>query len=72
MSARSALRFVRQAREFGHVDLRKPKTRNSKLDPYRSAIIGWIGERPDLTLAELCALLLKKYGLHAGASTLDD
>jgi hypothetical protein len=72
VSARSAIRFVSQAREFGHVDLRKPKKRNSKLDPYRSAIIGWIGEQPDLTLAELCALLAEEHGLHAGSSTLDD
>ena len=72
VSASSAIRFVRQAAEFGHVDLKVPKKRKSKLDPYRADIIGWIGEQPDLTLAELCARLDEEHGLRAGSSTLDD
>ncbi len=72
VSASSAIRFVRQAGEVGHVDVKKPKKRKSKLDPYRADIIGWISEQPDLTLAELCARLHKEHGLCAGSSTLDD
>ena len=72
VSASSAVRFVRQAREVGHVEVKKPKKRRSKLDPYRANIAGWICEQPDLTLAELCARLNEEHGLCAGSSTLDD
>jgi transposase len=72
VSASSAIRFVRQAGDVGHVDPKVPKKRKSKLDPYRADIIGWIGEQPDLTLAELCARLDGEHGLRAGSSTLDD
>jgi transposase len=58
--------------EVGHVGLKAPKKRKSKLDPYRTDIFGWIGEQPDLTLAELCARLSEIHGLCAGSSTLDD
>ncbi len=72
VSASSAIRFVRQAGDVGHVDPKVPKKRKSKLDPYRANIIGWIGEQPDLTLAELCTRLDGEHGLRAGSSTLDD
>ena len=72
VSASSAIRFVRQAMEVGHVGLKAPKKRKSKLDPYRADMIGWIGKQPDLTLAELCARLYEIYGLRVGSSTLDD
>ena len=72
VSASSAIRFVRQAGDVGHVEPKVPRKRRSKLDPYRADIIGWIGEQPDLTLAELCARLDGEHGLRAGSSTLDD
>lgn len=72
VSASSAVRFVKQAEEFGHVDVKPTKKRKSKLDPFRADIVGWIGEQPDLTLAELCARLDERHGLRAGSSTLDD
>ncbi len=72
VSVSSAIRFVKQAEEMGHVDLKKPKKRKSKLDAYRADIIGWIAEQPDLTLAEICARLDEEHGLRAGSSTLDD
>ena len=72
VSASSAIRFVSQAQAFGHVDLKKPKKRKSKLDPFRADIVGWIGKQPDLTLAELCARLDKQHSLYVGSSTLDD
>ena len=59
VSASSAIRFVRQAMEVGHVGLKAPKKRKSKLDPYRADMIGWIGKQPDLTLAELCARYMR-------------
>ncbi len=72
VSASSAIRFVRQAGDFGHVDPKVPKKRKSKLDQYRADIIGWIADQPDLTLAELCARLDGEHGVRAGSSTLDD
>jgi transposase len=72
VSASSAVRFVKQAEEVGHVDVKTPKKRKSKLDPYRADIIGWINAQPDLTLAELSARLDQAHGLRAGSSTLDD
>ena len=72
ISASSAVRFVKQVEEVGHVDVKKPKKRRSKLDPYRSSILGWISDQPDLTLAELCGRLDEDHGLQVGSSTLDD
>ncbi len=72
VSASSAVRFVKQAKELGHVDVKKPKKRSSKLDPFRADIFGWIGEQPDLTLAELCARLVGDHSLRVGSSTLND
>ncbi len=72
VSASSAVRFARQAKELGHVGLKTPKKRKSKLDPFTAVIMGWIGEQPDLTLAELCARLDEDHGLRVGSSTLDD
>ena len=72
VSASSAVRFVKQAEEVGHVDVTKPKKRRSKLDPFYTDIIGWISNQPDLTLAELCGRLDKDHGLRVGSSTLDD
>ena len=72
VSASSAIRFVKQAEEVGHVDLKMRKKRKSRLDPYQCDILGWIAEQPDLTLAQLCARLIETHGLGVGSSTLDD
>jgi len=72
VSASSAVRFVKQVEEVGHVEVKIPKKRRSRLDRYRADIIGWIGKQPDLTLAELCARLDKDHSLRVGSSTLDD
>lgn len=72
VAASSAIRFVKQAEELGHVDVKKPKRRKSKLDPFRSVLIGWIDKQPDLTLDELCARLHENHDLRVGSSTLDD
>ena len=72
VSASSAIRFARQAEEVGHVDVKKPKRRKSRIDAYQPELINWITGQPDLTLAELCARLDEDHGLRAGSSTLDD
>ena len=63
VSASSAVRFVKQAEELGHVEVKKPKKRRSKLDPFRAGIVGWISDQLDLTLAELCTRLGEDHGL---------
>ena len=72
VSVSSAIRFARQAEELGHVDVKLRKKRKSKLDPFRCDIVEWIEKQPDLTLAEICALLSEEHGLRVGTSTLDD
>jgi transposase len=72
VSASSAIRFVKQADELGHVEVKKRKKRSSKLDPHRANILTWIAEQPDLTLAQLCARLIETHDLRVGSSTLDD
>ena len=72
VGASSAIRFVKQAAELGHVEVKKHKRRKSKLDAFRSDILNWIDKQSDLTLDELCARLYKDHGLRVGASTLDD
>ena len=72
VSASSAIRFVKQAHELGHVDVKVRKGRRSKLDPYRPDILDWIAAQPDLTLPELCSRLHEIHGLRVGSSTLDD
>ena len=57
---------------MGHVNVKKPKKRRSRLDPFRADIIGWISDHPDLTLAELCQRLKEDHGLRVGSSTMDD
>ena len=71
MSAGSAIRFVRQAREAGHADVRVRRKRRSGPDPYRSDIVEWIAGQPDPTLAGLCIRLIEAHGLRVGSSTLD-
>lgn len=68
----SAIRFVKQAEELGHVDVKPRKKRKSRLDPFRCDIIEWIEEQPDLTLAELCTRLSEEHDIRVGISTLDD
>jgi transposase len=72
VGASSAIRFVKQATELGHVEVKKHKRRKSKLDPFRFDILDWIDKQPDLTLDELCTRLYEDHGLRVGSSTLDD
>jgi len=68
----SAIRFVKQAEELGHVEPKKAKKRKSCLDRFRSEILGWITDQPDLTLAEMRQRLDECHALHVGSTTLHD
>jgi len=45
----SAIRFVKQAEELGHVAPKKARKRKSRLDRFRADILGWIADQPGLT-----------------------
>ena len=68
----SAIRFVKQVEEFGHVKPKRPKKRKSCLDQFRSEILEWIETQPDLTLAELQERLDERHALRVGITTLHD
>ncbi|PCI44541.1 MAG: hypothetical protein COB49_10970 [Alphaproteobacteria bacterium] len=72
VSASSAIRIVKQAKTLGHVDVKKPKKRKSKLDPYRVDISGWLSQWPILKYSDLCLLLALERGLQVPSSTLYD
>ncbi len=72
VSASSAIRFVKQAEEVGHVEVKPRKPRRSRLEPFRDDIMGWIADQPDLTLRELSSRLAQTHGVRVALSTLDD
>ena len=65
----SAIRFVKQVEELGHLRPQIPK-RRSKLDPFTKEIFGRIEAQPDLTLREISAMLLEQHGMSVAISTL--
>ena len=72
VSASSAVRFVKQAGEVGHVEVKPRKPRRSRLAPFADDIMGWIAHQPDLTLRELSDRLAQAHGVTVAISTLDD
>lgn len=72
VSASSAVRFVKQAGEVGHVEVKPRKPRRSRLEPFADDIMGWIAHQPDLTLRELSDRLAQTHGVTVAISTLDD
>jgi len=72
VSASSAVRFVKQAHEVGHVEVKSRKPRRSRLEPFGDDIMGWIADQPDLTLVELSSRLAQAHGVRVAISTLDD
>jgi transposase len=72
ISASSAIRFVKQAKEVGHVEVKPREPRRSRLDPFGDDIISWMADQPDLTLQELSGCLAQAHGVTVATSTLDD
>jgi transposase len=68
----SAIRFVKQAEELGHVEPKRTRKRKSCLDQFRADILDWIADQPDLTLAQLRERLDEHHGLRVGSTTLHD
>ncbi len=72
VSASSAVRFVKQADELGHVKVAPRKKRKSRLDPFHDEILAWIAAQPDLTLEEMSSRFAAEHGIRIPLSTLDD
>jgi transposase len=72
VSGSSAIRFVKQAAELGHIEPKAHKQGQSRLDPLADDIMDWVEAQPGLTLAEMYARLQAEHGVRAGLSTLHD
>jgi transposase len=67
----TAIVWVRRARETGSRAARpRGQPRGSKLDAHREAILGWIAEKDDITIAEIRARLVVERGTSAGVGTV--
>ena len=67
----TAVVWVRRARETG-VRAAKPRgqAKGSKLDACREAILGWVDEKDDITIAEIRERLASERGMSAGVGTV--
>lgn len=67
----TAIVWVRRARETG-VRTAKPRgqPKGSKLDAHAQAILGWIAEKDDITIAEIREKLAAERGATAGVGTV--
>lgn len=67
----TAIVWVRRARETGSRMARpRGQLRGSKLDIHREAILGWITEKDDITIAEIRERLVAERGMNAGVGTV--
>lgn len=67
----TAIVWVRRARETGSRAARlRGQPKGSKLDAHREAILGWIDEKDDITIAEIREKLAAERGVSAGVGTV--
>lgn len=67
----TAIVWVRRARETGsRVSRPRGQPKGSKLDIHREAILGWIAEKDDITIAEIRERLVAERGTSAGVGTV--
>ena len=72
VSARTAVRIVKNHETRGHVGDKPRGKRGRRLDPYREEIKAWLEVQPDLTLQEISERLEALHGLCAPVSTVSD
>jgi transposase len=67
----TAVVWVRRARETG-MRAAKPRgqPKRSKLDAHRDAILGWIDEKDDITIAEIRERLASEHSISASVGTV--
>ena len=67
------IKLMRHVRETGELAPRpRGGARHTKLVDYRDEIIGWIHDRPDITLQQMAERLLETHGVTASSSGLSD
>jgi transposase len=67
----TAIVWVRRARETGsRVARPRGQPKGSKLDIHREAILAWIAEKDDITIAEIRERLVAERGASAGVGTV--
>lgn len=72
VSARTAIRVVKNFETHGHVADKPRNKRKRRLDPYREEIVAWVETGPDMTLQEISHRLEALHGIKAPVSTVDD
>ncbi len=72
VSARTAVRIVKNHETRGHVADKPRSKRKRRLDPYREEIEAWLEAEPDMTLQEISERLEALHGLRAPVSTVSD
>lgn len=67
----TAVVWVRRARETGDRTAKpRGQAKGSKLDAHRDAILGWIDEKDDITIAEIREKLASERSMSAGVGTV--
>ena len=67
------INLMRRYRETGALGPRPSGgARHSKLIDFQDEIIGWVEERPDITLQEMAERLMDTHGVTASTSGLSD
>ena len=67
------IKLMRRYRETGELAPRpRGGARHSKLIAFQDEIIGWIEDRPDITLHEMAERLTETHGVTASTSGLSD
>ncbi len=72
VSARTAVRIVKNYETRGTVAGKERSRPKRRLDPYRAEIVSWVEAKPDMTLQEISDSLEEEHGLRAPVSTVDD
>ncbi len=72
VSARTAIRVVKNYEIRGTVADKPRKKRKRRLDPYGEEILAWVEATPDMTLQEISDRLEAEHDITAPVSTVDD
>ena len=72
VSARTAIRVVKNYETCGTVADKPRKKRKRRLDAYGDALLAWVKATPDMTLQEISDRLEAEHGITAPISTIDD
>ncbi len=72
VSARTAVRIVKNFETRGTLADKPRRTRKRRLDEYGEEILAWVEAAPAMTLQEISDRLRSEHGIKAPVSTVDD